>query len=179
VRLADDEARRELLRRYLRCYGPSTVQHFAEWAGVARPVADLAWRLLEPEIVECRFGGRSAWLLATDLPALDSPPTPIGTQLLPPNDAWLATRDRATLVADTPARRQIWRAAGAPGVVLIEGEARATWRARARNRALMVDVTPLPGRPPLSASARELVAAEAGPISPARGCVSTEVTFAD
>jgi len=37
------QARRELLRRYLRCYGPSTPQDFAAWTGTALQQAKETW----------------------------------------------------------------------------------------------------------------------------------------
>jgi hypothetical protein len=46
----------------------------------------------------------------------------------------------ATLVVDAAARRVLWRPAGNPGVVLVDGEPAAAWRRR-------VKLDPLPGGP--------------------------------
>ncbi len=50
-----ERAQAELLRRYLHCYGPSTVKHFAEWAGILPEQAGKAWRLIEAELEEVSF----------------------------------------------------------------------------------------------------------------------------
>lgn len=61
------KARAGLVRRYLSCYGPSTAAHFAEWAGIAPSQASGAWELVEDELAEISFGGRTAWLLKHDI----------------------------------------------------------------------------------------------------------------
>ena len=47
-----ENLRAELVRRYLHCYGPSTMEHFAEWAGIAPAQAAHAWKLIESELNE-------------------------------------------------------------------------------------------------------------------------------
>ena len=41
-----DALRRQLLERYLRCYGPSTAAHFGAWAGIGPADARRRWRLV-------------------------------------------------------------------------------------------------------------------------------------
>ena len=43
----DEADCRELVRRYLHCYGPSTERYFAEWSGVGIERATALWRLAE------------------------------------------------------------------------------------------------------------------------------------
>jgi len=45
-----DGTRRQLVRRYLHCYGPSTPAHFAAWCGIS--TADAARSLASPDTVE-------------------------------------------------------------------------------------------------------------------------------
>jgi len=54
-------ARAELVRRYLHCYGPSTPQHFAEWAGIGPAQAGRAWDggAVRPGLCTCAGGNRS------------------------------------------------------------------------------------------------------------------------
>ncbi|HYG59337.1 MAG TPA: crosslink repair DNA glycosylase YcaQ family protein [Symbiobacteriaceae bacterium] len=52
------QARAELVRRYLRCYGPSTSGHFAEWAGISPAQAGRMWRLVA-HLAAIRQPGRS------------------------------------------------------------------------------------------------------------------------
>src|SRR5207302_11398415 len=56
-----------LLRRYLSCNGPSTVDDFREWSGMAPTDALRAWRGVEGDLVDVAMGRRRAWLAAEDL----------------------------------------------------------------------------------------------------------------
>jgi hypothetical protein len=61
---------------------------------------------------------------------------------------------RATLVADAAVRRVLWRPAGNPGVVPVDGEPAAAWRGRLK-------LDPLPGLPAVDPIAAH---AEAGSV---------------
>lgn len=172
ARVEPDEARAELVRRYLRSYGPSTARHFAEWAGISPKQADRAWKLVDRELAEVDFAGRRVWLCERDMPDLMSPPDPTGVRLLPPHDAYLNQRDRETLVPDGALRRRLWRAIGNPGVVLVDGQVAGTWRPRKRGDRLTITVESFA---PLAAGAREETAAEADLIGALRECAVTEV----
>ena len=164
-RLEPERAQRALLRRYLRCYGPSTVRHFGQWAGVAPAFAERAWAAVAPELVEVNFDGRQTWLHSADLRQFDDPPAPEGVRLLPPHDPYLAQRDHATLLPDARLHRQIWRPVGNPGVVLAEGRVVAAWRPQKKGGRLRVTVEPLAL---LDGSTRDEIAAEAALIAPWR-----------
>ena len=170
-----DEARAELVRRYLRCYGPSTPEHFGEWAGIAPSAAERAWQAARRRLVAVGAGEGKAWLWRDDLAAFQAPGGVAGgVRLLPPHDPYLLGRDRETLVVDTATRRQIWRAAGNPGVLLVDGEAAGMWRSRKQGKRLQLTVTPLRA---LSAGAREVIEAEVGLLAPFRGAEEIAVTY--
>ena len=127
----------ELVRRYLRAYGPSTAGAFAAWAGIAPRGARRLWQRVAAETVAVDAAGKRAWLLAADAGGPDAGGPDAGgrvasggVRLLPPNDPYLAQTDRETLVPDRARRGEIWRAAGAPGVLLVDGEVGGTWRSR-------------------------------------------------
>ena len=82
-------ARAGLLRRYLRCYGPSTRGAFAARVGIHAGDTDPWWSLVEDELTQVEFGGAS-WLLTEDLDALRSAQIPEGVRLLPPRDPYTA-----------------------------------------------------------------------------------------
>jgi hypothetical protein len=136
---ADREgAQAELVRRYLRCFGPSTARHFAGWAGISPDQAGRAWRWVENELAEVQFDRHTAFLLEADLERFQSPPAPEGVRFLPPHDPYLQLRDRATLIPEKALQRRIWRAAGSPGAVLVEGKLAATWRSQKQCNPLTV-----------------------------------------
>lgn len=136
------DARRELVRRYLTCHGPSTVPQFAEWCGI-NP-ADARDSLVSDETTEVMPG---AYVLTQDLDRFEAPPPPRGVRLLPPRDPYLEGRDRATLVPDRQAQKAIWRAIPTLGVVLVDGDAVSTWKAKKTDRHLQLVLEPLPGHP--------------------------------
>ena len=162
--------RRELLRRYLRCYGPSTRSDFATWLGVRAGDVDPWWSHLEDELVEVDFGRRT-WALADDLDALRTAKMPIGVRLLPPRDAYTQLRDRDT-VADKAYLRQIWKTVGDPGTMLADGEIVGTWRARKSGRKLRVELKAFEA---LSRRHQEALVAEAESIAPLRDASSVSV----
>ncbi len=131
-----EQARAELLRRYLRCYGPSTRADFAAWIGIRAGDTDPWWTLLADEVLQVDFD-RTAWILAADLDALRSSSMPTGLRLLPPGDPYTQLRDRATIV-DPRHQREVWKPVGGPGTVLCDGRIVGTWRHRKQGRTLAI-----------------------------------------
>ena len=155
--LSDEAARAELVRRHLRCYWPATPVTLAEWAGISPADA-----------------GRS-------LAALGEEPVPVtnhvvrGVRFLPPYDPWLLDRDRAPLVPDRGARRVLWRAAGSPGVVLVDAEPAAAWRTHTKSGRLTLRLQPLAGGPALEEGAVQDEAQRVGAALGAEGTVTVEI----
>lgn len=165
-------ARAELLRRYLRCYGPASRAGFAAWLGVTVGDAEPWWSLLEGELTRVEFGGAS-WLLTSDLDALRASSAPQGVRMLPPRDPYTQLRDRATIV-DEKYHRQIWKAVGEPGTLLVDGEIVGTWRPRKSGRKLVVTVEAFG---PLSERAMKELREEAQHVARLRGAASAAVEF--
>ena len=169
-----DAARAELLRRFLRTYGPSTPQAFAEWTG--RSVTDVhtIFDAIESDLIQVRADRSAAWLCATNVDAVTTPVKATGVRLLPNQDPFLQQRDRETLLADRDLRRRVWRPVGAPGLVLVAGNPAGTWTARTVGRTLKVEVEPF-GR--LSTSARQAIDDEGRAIGRLRDARETNVTI--
>jgi hypothetical protein len=129
------DAQAELVRRYLRHLGPSTHSDFAGWAGIAPAHAKALFGAVEDELV--RVG--KAFLLAEDLPTLESPPPARGVRLLGPGDPLLVARDKERLITDKELRKRIWRPVGSLGIVLADGVPAGTWRARKQGRKLTLE----------------------------------------
>jgi hypothetical protein len=124
------DARRELVRRHLHVFGPSTAERFAAWAGLRRvPTATFA--SLEGELLAVRTPLGDEWLLAEDEPAMRAEPLAAApARLLPSGDAYflLHGAERALLVPDAERRARLWTSRVWPGALLVDGEVRGTWR---------------------------------------------------
>jgi hypothetical protein len=169
---APKTARAELLRRYLRCYGPSTRADFAAWLGVRAGDTGPWWSLVEDEMTEVEFG-RKTWILTEDLDALQSAPKPKGVRLLPPRDPYTQLRDRKTTV-DKQYHLHVWRAVGDPGMVLVDGEIAGVWRPRKSGRKLTITVKSFGTLP---ARTKKPLQAEAEHVATLRGASSVDVEF--
>jgi Winged helix DNA-binding domain len=151
------EARRELARRHLHVFGPTTLEAFAKWAGISRRAAAETFSSLEPELLPVRSPLGDEWLLAEDEPearADEQPPAP--ARLLPSGDTFflLQGAERELLVPRKDQRERLWTSRVWPGALLVEGEIRGTWR-RAQHTVRVVAWSRL------SSGARAAVEAEA------------------
>lgn len=160
-----DAARMELVRRFLRCFGPSTPEAFAAWAGTGLGDALRRWNRLAGELVEMDLDG-PAWVLHESIPMLRNPPPMRGVRLLPGGDPFLQQRDRSTLLPDFDARRRLWRPSGGPGLVLLDGEPVGLWRARWGLQSMEVRMEPLRH---VTSMEREEVAVEAQRLAEFQG----------
>jgi hypothetical protein len=125
------DACRELARRYLRIFGPTTAGGFARWGGISRRSAARAFASLEGSLLPVRSPLGDEWLLADDEPAMLAAETAAAaTRLLPSGDAYflLDGAERELLVPRADQRRLLWTPRVWPGALLVEGEIRGTWR---------------------------------------------------
>jgi hypothetical protein len=77
---------------------------------------------------------------------------------------------------DKKHHREVWKTAGAPGTVLVDGEIAGTWRPRKKGHRLTLTVTTFR---PLPAGRKKLVRDEAEQLAPLRGASSVTVEIAD
>jgi Winged helix DNA-binding domain len=151
------EARRELARRYLHVYGPTTADAFATWAGIGAAEGRATFDSLRRSLLGVRTPIGESWILARDEPAFrEAPGPPAAARLLPSGDAYylLQGPDRELLIPDARLRGELWTSRVWPGAVLVGGEIVATWR-RANEK-----LTVQPWRR-LSRTQRDAVEAEA------------------
>jgi len=152
--------RTELLLRYLHAYAPTTASHFATWAGIDPADAKRRWTAVADAVVKVGKG----FVLEEDLDELERPRPVTGARLVPNKDALLQARDRDLLFLDPAHRKKVFPMLGGPGVVLLDAEPVATWRAAAKGKRLEVTVEPFLGLPKrrhaeLDAEAQRLAAA--------------------
>ena len=143
------EAEVDLLRRYLRSYGPATPEDYTYWTGIRATDVRAIWQRTADEISWVRVLGQPRAVLSGDLDALlaSGPPDP-EVRLLPLFDAFiLGHPDRRHLV-DARHHAAVYRPQGwvAP-VVLAGGRVLGVWSLdRAAGRAI-VRVTPFGALP--------------------------------
>lgn len=140
------EATAELVRRYLRAYGPATPGHFAQWLAAPRGWAgqlfeDLAGAGTIEEVAFEGCGG--AWVAAGDTRFPSAAPR--GVRLLPYFDAFtIASRPRERLFPGAAYERAL--AGGQAGnfpVLLVDGTVAGVWHQRRSGRRIAVTVEPL------------------------------------
>ena len=161
-----EEAEDQLLRAYLRSFGPATMEDFALWSGITLAEVRRIWDRAAPSIGTVDLDGRPAHILRSDMQSLAGAPRGARrVHLVPAFDTFLlGHRDREHLAAARH-RPRIWSPQGwvAPAV-LVDGRVVAVWdHVRERDR-LTVQVRafePLPNAlvPRIRATARSLAAA--------------------
>jgi len=154
------DARREMARRYLHVFSPTTAASFSEWAGISARAGAATFDRLAAELLGVRTPIGGAWMLARDEPLMSAEAGPSApARLLPSGDTFflLWGPDRELLVADPLLRADLWTTRVWPGALLVNGEISGTWR-RAHDK---VQVTTWR---PLSALEREAVEVEAASL---------------
>ncbi len=125
------DARRELARRYLRAFGPSTPAAFARWAGISLRAGAGTFGTLRRSLTAVRTPLGEAWILTRDEPIFRADPGPVApARLLPSGDAFFLLHgdERALLVPEADRCGALWTPRVWPGALLVAGEIRGTWR---------------------------------------------------
>ena len=158
----------DLVRRYLRAFGPATVRDIQAWCGLTklREVVDR----LGPGLRRFR-GEDGAELLDVPEAPLPDPDTPAPVRFLAEYDnVVLSHADRSRVVADADHVMLLGGPGGWVGTVMVDGLVRATWAARREGSGTVLTVR-LSG--PLSAAEQDEVVAEGervlGFLAPGRG----------
>ena len=154
------DACRELARRYLHVFGPTTADGFARWAGISRRVGGhrvrLARRLAAAGPIAARRRVAARRRRAGRSRRRDGPAP---ARLLPSGDAYflLDGAERELLVPRADQRLLLWTSRVWPGALLVDGEIRGTWR-RAQH-TVRIDAWAR-----LSRGMRDAIEAEAGAL---------------
>ncbi len=160
----------ELIRTYLRLLGPATPGDVAKYLGTKVTALRPAW---PGGLAEVSVDGRKAWIPEESVAGLLAAEPVRGVRLLPSSDPFLQARDRSVLTPDKAREKEVWRALGNPGALLLDGDLAGSWRAKVAGRRLAVTVTPWG---PLRAPVRAAIDAEAQWLAAARGLPTAEVT---
>ena len=155
--LSPEDARTEMLRHYLRAYGPATSQDFLAWSGMAAKDVRSSWDSTSG-IAEVAVEGQRAWMLREDLTQLSRKEGRESVRLLPSFDTYLlGHRDKGHLV-DAAHYKRVYRKAGwLSPVVLVDGRVAGVWTHRKIRGGWDVRIEPFR---PLTRLEREGIAAE-------------------
>ena len=141
--VSQEDAENELLRRYLRAFGPATPADFAVWTGMSLSDARAIWRRHEAGLVPVSVEGWPAAVLRDDLRRLTAARSePLPVRLLPYFDSYLLGHKAREHLVALRHHKTVYSTAGwiAPAV-LVDGRIAGVWsHTRERNR-LLVRVT--------------------------------------
>ena len=153
-----DEARREVVRRFLATYGPATADDLGRWLGLRGAEPKRLLQGVEDELAEVDVAGRQAWLLAADLTALTAAGTPASVRLLPAFDPYVVGFRPRELLVDSHNESRIFRSqAWFSPVVLVNGRAAGVWDRERRGGRLDIRIEPFAR---LSVATRRALASE-------------------
>jgi len=140
-----DEAWRELVRRFLRAYGPTTLEGLARWFGLKPAVALSILRSVEPDGAAITIEGRKAWTLARGraVPRRRSS----SVRLLAQYDCYVIGSHPRETIVDERARTRIraykrgqWEGVVGVPVLLVDGIVSGVWERRERGGHIEIGV---------------------------------------
>jgi uncharacterized protein YcaQ len=140
-KIDEEDARRELVRRFLAAFGPATVRDFMKWSGIKAAEARRAWTSLDDELAEVSVDGAPQSVLSRDLAELADHAPDGSLRLLPSFDPFLLAHATKDHLIDTQHYKRVYRAAGwITPVVLIDGRVAGIWSLETRGKAVTANV---------------------------------------
>jgi hypothetical protein len=138
-----EDAWREVVRRYLRAYGPAAREEFARWWGMQPAPAGRVLQASADALAEVDVDGHRAWALAEDVAGLRAAAQRPPVRLLAGFDVYVAgTRPRGSLV-DKRFEDRVFRKAGwISPVVLADGVVAGVWGHERTGGRIQVTVEP-------------------------------------
>ena len=164
------DPRFDVVRGYLRLFGPATARHVAEFLDAPPKDVTAHW---PADAVEVAINGEKRWVLADDADRLAGDPS-AATRLLGPYDLFLQARDRSLVVTDAARAKDRWRGLGRPSGVLSDGEIVVTCRAPKTGSAVSVTVEPWTSVDP---AVRTAIGEQAERLAAFRGLRLGELAF--
>jgi hypothetical protein len=142
------KAREALLLRYLRGYGPASVQDFAYWTGMKASDAKQVLHGVVTALAEVSAAGRSGKLYALkeDLAELEVAEPKPSLRLLPKFDALImGHRDKARLMGEEARSRVFLPAAEVAATMLVDGRVEGVWSLKRSGDDWSLEVQPFKG----------------------------------
>lgn len=137
-----EDAGKELVRRFLHCYGPATVDSFISWLGCCGSQGRRLWESVCEETETLKVFGKKACYLAKDRESLFSPASfERELLLLGAHDPYLDQHDRLILQPDKTLHRQIWKTVSNPGAIVYQGKISGIWTCNKKSKGLAIRMT--------------------------------------
>ena len=159
-------ALQEVARRYLRAYGPATVEEFALWWGLGLTPARKLFRSLEGELEAVEVAGWPALALRDTLEPMQKSKLPGSVRLLPLFDAYVMGIGRGPDIEPLLPKefqRQVYRPQGwITAVVLMDGYFKGIWEIKSQGSQASLKVRLFS---PASAALKKGIAAEVDRLS--------------
>lgn len=138
----EEDAAGNLVRKFLHCYGPASVDSFISWLGCSKTQGKRLWQTVSEEIEPVAVSGKTKYILSADRERLFSP---VSFQkdllLLGGHDPYLDQRDRAVLQANPSLQKQIWRLVSNPGAIVYRGEVIGIWTGKRKGKGMDISMT--------------------------------------
>ena len=140
-----NEALQEIVRRYLRAFGPATVEEFTHWWGMRLTPARKLFKSMEDELETVDLEGRLTLALPETLDGMQNAASTGTVNLLPLFDAYVLGIGRGSdIEALLPLeyQRQVYRPQGwISAVVLVDGYIKGTWEYKRQRSQTTVKVS--------------------------------------
>ena len=138
----EDDGVARLVRKFLHCYGPATVDMLAAWLGSSGKQARRMWNAVSEEMEPVTVFGKKAFILSMDREQLLSAgPSKRELLLLGGHDPYLDQRDRQVLQPDKTLHRLIWKMVSDPGAIVFRGEIIGIWMSKKKGRGIEIKMT--------------------------------------
>lgn len=136
------EEERELVRRFLHCYGPASMDSFMAWLGCSRQQAKRLWNGVKEEMEPVFVGKKTCYLLSSDMESLLHPGrSDSRLMLLGAHDPYLDIRDRAVLLDSPALQKSVWKTVANPGAIIRGGRIVGIWKIKTGKDKLDVEMT--------------------------------------
>lgn len=138
----DEDAGKKLVRKYLHCYGPATLDSFVTWMGCSRKQGRRLWESIAEEMEPVMVHGKKTFILASDRERLFADPSfERDLILLGGHDPFLDQRDRWVLQPDKGLQKQIWKTVSNPGAIVCRGEVVGVWNSKKKPKGIEIKMT--------------------------------------
>jgi hypothetical protein len=125
--IEEEDARRELARRFLRSLGPATPRSFSRWAAVSEGDGRATFDAIDRELREVEWPGGEGVLLADDVEALVTARPVVGVRLIPFGSDPILQPGNEVVGRDGAHGRAVLPPWASTGLVLKDGEVVAAW----------------------------------------------------